>query len=74
MALVPLSFCPVCSREPAREVSIVLPVLDSVGAKMLTLEEVVGEQLEAEGHILAEKVVEHMLMCFLSWEPNASLE
>jgi hypothetical protein len=55
-------------------VSIVLPVLDSVGAKLLTLEEVVDEQLEAEGHILAEKVVEHVLMCFQSWEPNASLE
>jgi hypothetical protein len=34
------------------------------GAKMLTLEEVISEQLEAEGHVLAEKVAEHMLLCF----------
>jgi hypothetical protein len=31
---------------------------------MLTLEEVISEQLEAEGHVLAEKVAEHMLLCF----------
>jgi hypothetical protein len=52
----------------------VFPVLDSAGAMMLMLEEVVGEQLEAEGHVLAEKVVEHVLMCFWSWDLNASLE
>jgi hypothetical protein len=39
-------------------------MMDSVGAKMLTLEEVVSEQLEAGGLVLAEKVAEHMLMYF----------
>jgi hypothetical protein len=29
--------------------SQVLPTLDSLGAKILTLEEVIGNQLEAEG-------------------------
>jgi hypothetical protein len=33
---------------------------------MLSLEEVVNEQLEAKGRILAEKVAEHELMCFRS--------
>jgi hypothetical protein len=33
--------------------SQVLPMLDSVGAKILTLEEVIGDQLEAEGSVLA---------------------
>jgi hypothetical protein len=47
----------------------VLPVLDSMGAKILTLEEVISEQLEAEGRILVEKVVEHVLTCFQSWDP-----
>jgi hypothetical protein len=74
MALAPLSFSPVHSREPTREVSNVFPVLDSAGAMMLMLEELVGEQLEGEGHVLAEKVVEHVLMCFWSWDLNASLE
>jgi DNA repair exonuclease SbcCD ATPase subunit len=66
MALAPLSFSPIRSREPGREVSNVLPVLDPMGAKMLTLEEVVSEQLEDEGHILAEKVAEHVLTWFQS--------
>jgi hypothetical protein len=44
----------------------VLPLLDSLGAKMLSLEEVVSEQLEVEGHVLAKKVAEHMLTCFWS--------
>jgi hypothetical protein len=70
MALLPLSFNPVHSGEPAREVSNVLPVLDSVGAKMLTLEEVISEQLEAEGHVL----VEHVLTCFRSRDPKPYLE
>jgi hypothetical protein len=35
----------------------VLPLLDSAGAKMMFLEEVVGEQLEAKDRVLAEKVV-----------------
>jgi hypothetical protein len=70
MALVPLGFSPIHSREPAREVSNVLPVLDSMGARMLTLEEVVNEQLEVKCHILAEKVAEHVLTCFWSWDPQ----
>jgi hypothetical protein len=62
--LVPLGFSPILSREPAREVSNVLPMLESTGAKMLVLEEEVREQLEAEGRVLVEKAVEHMLTCF----------
>jgi hypothetical protein len=52
----------------------VLPLLDFAGAKMLLLEEVVDEQLEAKGRVLAEKVVEHVLTRFWSLDPNASLE
>jgi hypothetical protein len=33
---------------------------------MLRLEEVISKQLEAEGHVLAKKVAQHMLMCFQS--------
>jgi hypothetical protein len=41
---------------------------------MLMLEEVIGEQLESEGRILAEKVVKHVLTCFRSRDPNITLE
>jgi hypothetical protein len=51
-----------------------LPLLDSTGAKMSQLEEVIGGQLEEEGHVLAEAVMEHVLMCFQSWDPQVSLE
>jgi hypothetical protein len=64
MALAPLGFSPFRSKEPVQEVCNVLPMMDSVGAKMLMLEEVVNEQLEAGGLVLAEKVAEHMLMYF----------
>jgi hypothetical protein len=56
------------------EVSTVLPMLESTGAKMQSLEEVADEQLEAEGRTLVEKVAEHVLTCFLSQDPNMSLE
>jgi hypothetical protein len=73
-ALAPLSFSLLRSGEPVREVSTVLPLLDFMGAKMLSLEEVVCEQLEVEGRVLAEKVAEQVLTCFQSWDLNASLE
>jgi hypothetical protein len=72
--LVPLGFNPICSGEPAWEVSNVLQVLESTGAKMLRLEEVVSDQLEAEGRVLAEKVAENVLTCFRSQDPIVSLE
>jgi predicted type IV restriction endonuclease len=63
---VPLGFSPLCSREPAQEASVVLPLLGSTGAKILKLEEVIGEQMEAEGRALAEAMAEHVLRCFWS--------
>jgi hypothetical protein len=71
---VPLDFSPICSEELAWEVSSVLSVLVSTGAKMLTLEEVVSWQLEAEGCVLVERVVEHVLTYFQSWDPVISLD
>jgi hypothetical protein len=52
------------------EVSVALPLLDSAGAKMLKLEEVIGGQLEAVGRAL----VEYVLICFRSQDPQISLE
>jgi hypothetical protein len=51
--LVPLDFSPLRIEDPVEEVSVTLPLLDSAGAKMLNLEEVIGDQLEAEGRVLA---------------------
>jgi hypothetical protein len=73
-ALVPLGFSPPHFGEPVQEVSIALSLLDFVGAKMLKVEEVVGNQLEAEGHILVEKVAEHVLTCLWSRDPIISMD
>jgi hypothetical protein len=69
-----LGFSPLRTGDPVEEVSTVLPLLDSAGAKMLKLEEVIGGQLEEEGRALVEAVVEHVLTCFWSWDPQSSLE
>jgi hypothetical protein len=39
-----------------QEVNTVLPLLNSAGAKIQKLEEVIGGQLEVEGRALAEAV------------------
>jgi hypothetical protein len=52
----------------------VLPLLDSAGAKLSQVEEIIGGRLEDEGHALAEVVVEHVLLCFRIWDPHVSLE
>jgi hypothetical protein len=46
---VPLAFSPLHFGLPPWEVGTVLPLLDSTGAKMSQLEEVIGGELEAEG-------------------------
>jgi hypothetical protein len=67
---VPLDFISLCYGEPVHEVSTALLLLDSTWVKMLKLEEVVCDQLEVEGHVLAEKV----LTCFQSRDPFISLD
>jgi hypothetical protein len=74
IALVPLSFSPLRSEEPVQEVGTVLPLPDSAGAKMLKLEEVICDQLEAEGHVLVEQVAEHVLTCFRRRDPAIYLD
>jgi hypothetical protein len=63
---LPLGFSPLRSGDPVQEVSAVLPLLIFAGAKMLKLEEVIADQVEAEGHVLVERVAEHVLTCFQS--------
>jgi hypothetical protein len=72
--LVPLGFVPLRIRNLVEEVSAVLPLLDSAGAKMLKLEEVIDGQLESEGCALAKAVAEHVLTYFQSRDPQISLE
>jgi hypothetical protein len=73
-ALVPFGFSPLRSGVPVQEVSTELSLLDSAGAKMSELEDVIVSRLEAEGRILAEAVAEHVLLCFRSHDPQVSLE
>jgi hypothetical protein len=62
--LVPLIFSPLHAGDPVEEVNSALPLLDSIGAKMLKLEEVIGGHLEAVGHTLATVVAEYVLSFF----------
>jgi hypothetical protein len=71
---VPHGFSLVHSGEPVYEVSATLPLLDSMGANMTKLEEVIYDQLEAEGHALVEQVTEHVVTCFQSQDPAVSLD
>jgi hypothetical protein len=71
---VPFGFSPLQSRVPAQEASVELPLLDSAGAKMSELEDVIANQLEMKGRILVEVVAEHMLLCFHNHDPQVSLE
>jgi hypothetical protein len=73
-ALVPFGFRPLWSGVLAQEVSAELPLIDSTGAKMLELEDDVANWLEAEGRILAEAVVENVMLCLRSQDPMVSLE
>jgi hypothetical protein len=41
---------------------------------MSELEDVIVSRLEEEGRILAEAVVEHVLLCLHSQDPQVSLE
>jgi hypothetical protein len=72
--LVPFGFSPLWSEVPAQEVGAELPLLDSAGANMLELEDVIASRLEAEGHILAEAVAEHVLLCLCSQDAQVSPE
>jgi hypothetical protein len=47
-----LGFSSLRSRLLAQEIGTVLPLLNSAGANMSWLEEVIGSQLEAEGRVL----------------------
>jgi hypothetical protein len=73
-ALVPFGFSPLRSRVPAQEVNTELPLLDSTGAKMSELKDVVAGRLEVEGCILMEAVAEHMLLCIRGQDLLVSLE
>jgi hypothetical protein len=73
-ALVPFSFSPLRSGVLTQEVNAELLLLDSAGAKMSELEDVVTSCLEVEGRILVEAVVEHVLLCFRNQDPQVLLE
>jgi hypothetical protein len=68
-ALVPFGFSPLWSGVPAQEVSVELLLHDSTSVKMSEQEDVIDKRLEVEGCILAEVVVEHVLMCFRNQDP-----
>jgi hypothetical protein len=74
VVLASFGFSPVRTGNAAPEGGVVVPLLDSAGAKISQLEDVVGSRIEEEGHALAQAVAEHVLMCFRSRDPAISLE
>jgi hypothetical protein len=60
--LAPLGFSPICPVGSVGEVTAAVPQLESMGAKMSQLEEVISDRLEIEGHVLTEVVAEHVLL------------
>jgi hypothetical protein len=72
--LASFSFSPVHTGDAAPEGDVVVPLLDSAGAKISQLEDAVGSRIEKEGRALAQAVAEHVLMCFHNRDPNISLE
>jgi hypothetical protein len=72
--LASFGFSPVRTGDAAPEGGVMVPLLDSSGAKISQLEDAVGSHIEEEGRTLAQAVAEHVLMCFRSRDPNISLE
>jgi hypothetical protein len=72
--LASFGFSPIRTEDAAPEGGVVVPLLDSTGAKISQLEDAVGSRIEEEGRALAQAVAEHVLMCFRSRDPNISLE
>jgi hypothetical protein len=66
---VPLGFSPLCIGDHLEVVGTALPLLDSAGAMMLKLDEVIDNQLEVEGRTLAKAMAEYVLTCFQNWDP-----
>jgi hypothetical protein len=74
VVLASFGFSPVRTGDAAPKGGVMVPLLDSAGAKISQLEDVVGSRIEEEGRTLAQAVAEHVLMCFRSYDPNISLE
>jgi hypothetical protein len=70
---VPLGFSTLHAGDFVEEVSTMLPLLDSIGTKMLKLEEVVGGQLEVDGGSLAKAVAEYVLHASRARTPRSPL-
>jgi hypothetical protein len=65
---------PVRTGDAAPEGGVVVPLLESAGAKISQMENAVGSRIEEEGRALAQAVAEHVLICFRSRDPAISLE
>jgi hypothetical protein len=72
--LASFGFSPVRTGDAAPEGGVVVPLLESAGAKISQMENAVGSRIEEEGRALAQAVAEHVLICFRSRDPAISLE
>jgi exonuclease VII large subunit len=71
--LVPFGMSPIPVAESPATIADALPVLDSAAEWLQRLDQALGARLEAEGRELCQMVVEHVLTCFRSHDPDCSL-
>ena len=64
---------PIQVAEPPASIADALPVLNSASDRLLCLEPILANQLEAEGRELIRMVAEHILTCLWSHDPAISL-
>ena len=71
---MPLGVSPIPVSEPPTSIFDALPVLDSTADRLRRLDQILGARLEAEGGRLYRAVIEYILTCFRSHDPDISLE
>jgi hypothetical protein len=68
-----LGLSPIGVAEVPPSLGAILPVLDSAAERLRRMESSVLERLEAEGRVVARVIVEYVLTCFRSHDPEIPL-
>jgi hypothetical protein len=70
---VPLGVSPIPVSKQSVSISDALPVLDSAADRLRRLDQILGTRLEDDGSRLNRAVIEYILTCFRSHDPDISL-
>jgi hypothetical protein len=72
--VVPLGVSPIPVSKQSASISDALPVLDSAADRLRRLDQILGARLETEGSRLCRAIIEYILTCFQSHDPDITLE